>query len=209
MILSRKSFFLFFLSILLFTSCQRVERNYYSNGILESEIRHKKGKQDGVSIWYYQSGRKSLEIPYKDGLKEGVMLRYSRSGAKESVENYKNDLLHGVSLKYSENGGLISETLYDNGKQNGEVKQYYADGSLFLTGFYKDGLYDGKWIYFDEEGFTVGEGNFVEGDGILIGYDENGHITRKVYYKKNIIVKEEIYTFDGQTIEKTLIHQNG
>ena len=209
MILSRKFLFLFFLAIILFTSCQQVEKNYYSNGILESEIRYKKGKPDGVAVWYYQSGKKSMEITYKDGLKEGIMLRFSRSGAKESVENYKNDSLHGISLGYNENGILISETLYENGKKNGEVKQYHTDGSLFLAGFYKNDLYDGRWTYFDTEGFTVGEGNFVEGTGTLIGYNENEHITRKIYYEKNIIVKEEIYASDGQKIEKTLFHQNG
>ena len=208
MILSRKSFFLFFLGILLFTSCQRVEKNYYPNGVLESEIRYKRGKMDGVAIWYYQSGKKSIEITYKDGLKEGIMLRFYRNGAKESVENYKNDSLHGVSLKYNENGVLASETLYENGKQNGEVKQYYPDGSFFLTGFYKNDLYDGKWTYFDAEGFMVGEGNFVEGNGILTGFDENESITRKVYYENNLIVKEEIYAFGGQKIEKTLFHQD-
>ena len=55
----------------------------------------------------------------------------------------------------------------------------------------------------------VGEGIFTEGNGTLTGYDENEHITRKVYYEKNVIIKEEIYAPDGQKIEKTLFHHNG
>ena len=209
MMLSRNSFFLFFFCILFCSSCQRVEKNYYPDGILESEIPYKNGKIDGVARWYYLSERVSLEINYKEGLKEGVMLRFSRSGKRESVENYKNDSLHGVSLKYNEEGILVSETLYENGKKNGETKQYFNDGTLFVTGFYKDDLYDGKWTYFDMDGFVVGEGNFVKGNGILIGYNERENITRKVYYENNIIVKEEIYSADGQNIEKTLLYQNG
>ena len=206
---SKRFFSIFFLCILLFASCQRVEKNYYPNGVLEAEVKYKKAKMDGVSIWYYQSGRKSMEITYNEGLKEGKMLRFYRSGKRQSVENYIHDSLDGISLNYDEDGILVSETSYKEGKKNGETKQYHPDGSLLLTGKFTNDLYDEKWTYFDMDGFKVGEGSFDQGNGILTGYDENGNITRKVYYEKNSIVKEEIYLPGGQEIEKIRIHENG
>jgi len=165
-----------------------VEKNYYLDGNLESEMTYRGKKLDGKSVWYYQHGKKCLEIAYKNGLKDGEMIRLFRNGKVESVENYKNDILNGISLGYEDNGVLTYEFFYENGKKNGTIKQYFSDGSLFLTGQYIDDLYDGDWKYFDNEGFKVGEGHFIKGEGILIGYDDDGNITKKVYYKNNIII---------------------
>jgi antitoxin component YwqK of YwqJK toxin-antitoxin module len=186
-----------------------VERNYYLDGNLESELSYKWEKLDGIAIWYYQHGKKSLEITYKNGLKEGKMTRFYRNGNIETIENYKNDVLDGLSSKYGENGVLISEISYKNGKKDGIIKQYFSDGSLFITGKYTEDQYDGEWEYFDEEGFRVGEGLFVNGEGILIGYDNEGNITKKVYYTNSLIKKEEIYSKENHQIEKTIIYENG
>jgi antitoxin component YwqK of YwqJK toxin-antitoxin module len=137
------------------------------------------------------------------------MKRFFRNGNIETIDNYKNDSLNGISLKYEENGVLISEISYKNGKKNGIIKQYFSDGSPFITGKYANDQYDGKWEYFDMEGFLVGEGNFKNGTGVLMGYDNNGNITRKVHYKNSLINKEEIYSKENNQIEKTIIYENG
>ncbi|MDR0603536.1 MAG: toxin-antitoxin system YwqK family antitoxin [Bacteroidales bacterium] len=192
----------------LILSCRHVEKNYYENGKVESEIPYKNGKMNGVAVWYYLHGQRSLEITYKDGAKDGTMTRFYRNGQKETVEQYKNDTLHGLSLKFNEKGSLTLECGYKNGKKDGIIKQYYSDGSLFMTGNYIDDQYDGTWGYFDEEGFKVGEGVFDKGEGILMGYDGMGHITRKVYYKNSIMFKEEIYSKNGQQIEKIMTYKD-
>lgn len=192
----------------LFLSCGHVEKNYYTNGKIESEIPYKKGKMNGIAVWYYSHGQRSLEIIYKDGVKNGTMTRFYRNGQKETVEHYKKDTLHGPSLQFNEKGGLMLECDYNNGKKDGIIKQYYSDGSLFMTGNYMDDQYDGTWEYFDEEGFKVGKGVFDKGEGILMGYDAMGNITRKVYYKNSIVIKEEIYSTNSQQIEKIMTYKD-
>ena len=209
MIKNRHLYILLIFSFLLFASCGRVEKNYYPNGGLESEIPYKQGQLHGTAVWYYPHGKKSLEITYKNGRKEGEMKRFFRNGTIETIENYKNDSLDGISLKYGENGVLLSEISYKNGKKDGIFKQYFSDGSLFITGKYTDDQYDGKWEYFDQEGFTVGEGNFIKGVGVLVGYDNSGNITKKVHYQNSILSKEEMYSKENHQIEKTIIYENG
>ncbi|MDR2407737.1 MAG: toxin-antitoxin system YwqK family antitoxin [Bacteroidales bacterium] len=192
----------------LYLSCGHVEKNYYANGKIESEIPYKNKKINGIAVWYYSHGQRSLEITCKDGVKDGTMTRFYRNGQKETVEHYKNDTLHGTSLKFNEKGGLMLESGYKNGKKDGVIKQYYSDGSLFMTGNYIDDQYDGTWEYFDEEGFKVGEGAFDQGEGILTGYDDMGNITRRVYYKNSIMFKEEIYSRNSQQIEKIISYKD-
>ena len=136
-------------------------------------------------------------------------MRFFRNGKTETIENYKDDSLNGVSLKYNENGILISELYYKNGKKNGIVKQYFPDGSLFMSGQYAEDQYDGNWEYFDEEGFKVGEGHFVNGQGMLIAYGNDGSISKKMYYTNSLIYKEEIYSKENHQIEKTVMYDNG
>jgi len=205
----RNIFLVLIFSLLLCVSCRYVERNYYLDGNLESELPYKRGKLNGTAVWYYQHGKKSLEITYKNGLKEGEMMRFFRNGKIESIENYTNDTLNGISLRYEEDGILISELFYKNGKKDGIVKQYFPDGSLFFTGQYVEGNYDGHWEYFDDEGFKVGEGHFVNGKGVLIGYDSEGNVIKKVHYLNNFIHKEEIYSKENHQLEKTLTFENG
>jgi antitoxin component YwqK of YwqJK toxin-antitoxin module len=179
------------------------------DGKLESELTYKNGKLDGTAVWYYQHEKKSLEITYKKGLKEGEMIRFFRNGKIESIEHYKNDTLNGISLKYEENGVLVSELYYKNGKKHGIIKQYYPDGSLFFTGQYTEDQYDGKWEYFDEEEFKIGEGNFVKGQGMLVNYDDKGNTTKKIHYTNSLVSKEEFYSEENNQLEKTIIYENG
>ncbi|MCL2132378.1 MAG: toxin-antitoxin system YwqK family antitoxin [Lentimicrobiaceae bacterium] len=190
-------------------SCRQVERNYYLDGGLESELVYKRGKLDGTAVWYYQHGKKSLEITYKNGRKDGKMMRFFRNGKIETIEYYQNDVLDGLSSTYNENGVLISELFYKNGEKDGIIKQYFPDGSLFFTGQYSENQYDGKWEYFDDEEFKVGEGTFAHGQGILIGYDYEGNITKKVHYFNSLIIKEEYFSTENHKIEKTIIYENG
>ena len=205
----RNIFLILIFSSFLCFSCRHIDRNYYFDGNLESELPYKRGKLDGTAIWYYQHGKKSLEIVYKNGLKEGKMMRFYRNGKIETIENYKNDMLEGISLKYEENGVLLSELSYKNGKKDGIIKQYFSDGSLFFTGQYSDDQYNGTWEYFDNEGFKVGEGNFVKGKGILIGYGSEDNIIKKVHYANSLIEKEEFYSNNSHQIEKVITYKNG
>ena len=209
MVKYKSIFVVLIFSFFLCLSCRRAERNYYLDGNLESELVYKRGKLDGTAVWYYQHGKKSLEITYENGQKEGKMMRFFRNGKIETIEFYENDALNGLSSKYSEDGVLVSELFYKNGKKDGIIRQYFPDGSLFFTGQYADDQYDGKWEYFDEEEFKVGEGIFVNGQGILMGYDHEGNIIKKVHYVNSLIIKEEYFSSENHKVEKTIIYENG
>jgi antitoxin component YwqK of YwqJK toxin-antitoxin module len=83
-----------------------IEKSYYKNGNLESEVPYTKGKINGVVKEYYESGKIEYERPYQNGVKIGTEKRYYESGvlARETVFN-KDD--EGITKTYDSTGHQI------------------------------------------------------------------------------------------------------
>ena len=200
-----------FLSVfmLLTTSCRKTVTTYYASGKVESELSYQGDKLDGPALWYFESGEKKQKATYKNDLLEGMLTRWYVNGDKELEELYQNGKRNGLSKLWDEDRHLIEQKTYRNDTLHGSYKKWFSDGILQVEGNYKQGMYDGIWKYFSEEGIKVGEGNFIDGAGILTGYSLLGKKTREVGYVKNERNGiEKWFDAKGNTV-KEVLYKNG
>ena len=164
------------------TSCTKVQKNFYPNGVLESEITYSRGEMNGPAVWYYEHGQKRMEALYEKGRLQGKCTRYYRNGKKESVACYRADTLEGEWLCYDEDGLLSERISYENGRKQGPYTAYHDGKQPMVEGFYADDQFDGDWTYYDENGFVVGKAVFSHGKGELEAFDNQNRLVRKVSY---------------------------
>ncbi|MEY4572994.1 MAG: hypothetical protein RLZ10_2264 [Bacteroidota bacterium] len=117
-----------------------VQRFYYSNGKLESEINYnlglldgdykkyskegilindrkfKKGKENGKCLLYYDNGKLLKEENWKDGTKDGAFILYTDKDSIKSQEFYKKGVPDGTFLEYYDNRQPQSKVIYVKGK---------------------------------------------------------------------------------------------
>jgi antitoxin component YwqK of YwqJK toxin-antitoxin module len=75
--MKKRHFGFLFIALSVFVSCSdNIQKSYWDDGTLKSELRYKDGKLDGECVWYYSNGQKVLQAFYKDDLKEGHALRW-------------------------------------------------------------------------------------------------------------------------------------
>lgn len=195
--------------LLLTTSCTKTKEEYYPNGRIKSQIEYRFGKENGKMIYYDENyGTKTLEITMKKGKKEGKLTRYFANGNMETEATYKNDILEGKEIVYDIRGNKIVETTYLHGVKNGPYISWHEKDMIREKGNFLNDKFDSQWLYYDERGFLVGEGNFSKGNGILKSYDGNGNLSRQSNYKNNFKNGPEIYfAANGDTI-KIVYFQN-
>jgi len=200
-----KHIFLSLFIIFLFTSCKKTEIEYYKNGNLKSVIEYRNGKAHGLTTYYDDYyNTPSLEIMMKKGKRNGKMTRYFFNGNIEVIAYYKDDIQQGIYQEFDLKGNPLIECYYVDGKKTGNYTTYHEKGMIAEKGAFKDDLFDGKWEYFDERGFPVGEGKFDNGNGYLIGYDQNGNLYRITHYKNNMIDGKDIFFApNGDTLKIT------
>lgn len=93
-----------------------VKKEYYANGILESEKQYNNGKEEGLSKFYRENGSLQAIVTYKSGKQEGLGKFYRANGNLEMAVLFKNGLRNGLSKGYHQNGNLEYEIIYKNGK---------------------------------------------------------------------------------------------
>ncbi|MDR2868059.1 MAG: toxin-antitoxin system YwqK family antitoxin [Bacteroidales bacterium] len=190
------------------SSCTKTKTTYFPNGKLQSVITYKGSKENGLSQYYEEHyGKIELEIEMKSGKKEGKSTRYYLNGEIECASFYKNDLLEGKQLYYTPMGQTTMEINYHQGLREGDYKEWHVpSANVKVSGHYKNDLMSGRWEYFDERDVLVGEGNFTDGTGTLLGYDAHGNLIRKTEYKKGFKDGLETYYDDGGEVSKTILY---
>lgn len=117
-----------------------VQRQYFSNGKMESEINYntgllegnykkyskdgtlindrkfKKGKESGKCISYYDNGKTMFEENWKDGIKEGDFIFYLPNDSIKFEEHYKKGVAEGTFKEYYDNRQMQSLVVYVKGK---------------------------------------------------------------------------------------------
>ncbi|MDX1373794.1 MAG: hypothetical protein R3321_15070, partial [Nitrososphaeraceae archaeon] len=105
-----------------------VEKNYYPNGNLLSEVRvDSTGRYHGVTKKYYDTGKLKTAINYEHG-KRVEARQYYENGQLQMVFNYKDGLKHGKRLKYWPDGKLHSEMSYFEGEPQKGLVEYNKSG---------------------------------------------------------------------------------
>ena len=132
-----------------------VQKLYYSNGKLESEVNYnlgqldgiykkytkegilindrnfKNGKEHGKCISYYDDGKKMLEENWKEGVKNGAFVFYFPNDSIKFQENYVKGIPQGWFKENYDNNQKKSEVLYEKGKVIKE--QYWNEYGQDLT----------------------------------------------------------------------------
>lgn len=193
-----------------FVACDDgVQRSYWDDGTLKSELRYIDGKLNGECVWYFSNGQKVMQADYKDDLKDGHSLRWRVNGQLEEDCWYKHGELDSLYRSYSEKGKLAAEEYYVDGKRNGSAKKWYDNGQVFQDGQYVDGMMDGLWLVFYPEGQLAAKAQFDMGRGKQTGYSEEGIIMIEVSFLDNVKHGKEIHYAPDGTIVEIVEYEHG
>ena len=201
-----------FLSIALsvFVCCSDgVQKSYWDDGTLKSELRYKDEKLNGECVWYTADGHVLTRAYYQDDTLNGCYQRYYPNGTLEIEGWYKQGQRDSVYRTYSEKGKLVSEEYYVEGKLNGEARKWYDNGQVFQEGQYVNGMMDGSWFIFYPSGALAGKAVYKMGTGKQICYEESGYKCLEVPYVDNLKHGKEIYYNPDGTVTKIVEYEQG
>ena len=160
-------------------------KEYYTNGILESEIYYDNYKIVGTAKWYYQSGMISIQEDYISPKDEHyIRTKWFENGLLEERNEYKNGLWHGKHLKFYENGKKFLEANYVNG--TGKCITWHENGKKLGEYYFIRCAQDGK----QQEWYSNGNLQYIEiydkGKKVeTVGFHENGSTSLHWRYKNS------------------------
>lgn len=200
---------LLFVFLVLASCDDGVQRSYWDNGKLKSELRYVDGRLNGVCVWYDSNGWRQTQACYRNDTLEGQYLRWYQSGQLAEERWYKNGMQDSICRIYSEKGNLASEDHYVGGKLNGETKKWYDNGQVFQEGQYVDGMMDGMWLIFYPSGVLASKAEYRMGTGKQVCYDESGYKCLEVSYANNQKNGREVYYNPDGRVTKIVEYENG
>ena len=126
-----------------------VQKLYYSNGKLESEVNYNLGQLDGIYKKYNKEGILINDRNFKNGKENGKCISYFDDGKKMFEENWKEGVKNGAfvfcfpndSIKFQENyvkgipQGWFKEN-YDNNQKKSEV--LYEKGKIIKEQYWNE-----------------------------------------------------------------------
>lgn len=145
-----------FLILPILVSCGKVDREYYPNGNLKSEIElNNKGEINGTKTIYYED--KNVQ----------------------SIEHYINNVKNGEFISYYSNGNIEIALWYKDGKKDSTLKAYYKDGKLQYTYDYVNDKINGYFREYFNNG-NKKEIRLYENDSVLFYelYDSTGKLIK-------------------------------
>lgn len=199
-----------------------LQREYYPNGCLKSEVMMKKGEKVGLEkIYAYDDGRLITENTYDDGflkstkelnrydkdsLKTGYWQELYPNGKVRSEGYYRKGKPNGIIKNYNSKGGIDKMEKFENGKKDEQAveivmlelhKEYHPNGKIRLEGGYTDGLKQGIFREFDLTGDTVINSFIYEKDTMVAQgiVEKNGEYQGpwKFYYQTGELKSEGTY----------------
>ena len=205
----RKSPFLLVLLLPLVACHDNVQKAYWENGALKSELHYENDKMNGECVWYYKNGNKMLQGWYEDDVLNGPQTRWYPDGKVAEEGWYRNGDRDSIYRTYSEKGLPASEMYYVNGKLEGEVKRWYDNGQVFQEGQYADGMMDGRWFVYYPSGVLASMADYRMGTGKQTCYDESGYKCLEVSYFENEKHGKEVYYAPNGSVMKTIQYEHG
>lgn len=185
---------------------QGVWIEYWSDGSEKQKVNYINGKRDGDYMIFYdkdweetknknevaffrreqwQNGVKDLEV--FDYYKDGQLQMKGRLASENSKE------LDGKANYFREDGKLSQIINFSNGKYNGIEKSFYPSGELKVIRDWVNGSLMSMKIY-SKNGKELNPGNFKDGDGNLIFYNNDEKVQRVVHYQNHKKIQEDYYT---------------
>lgn len=201
-----------FIIVLLITfySCTKIDKQYYPNGGIKSEISYKKDVKHGPATYYYNNGKINIRCYYKDDQLDGLYEKFNPTANLEESTNYSNGLKNGISKLYHENNKIAIKMDFKNDLPDGNYIEYFDNGQTKITGQYINGYYNNAWSYYDFNGLEVGHANFSNGNGVQIGYHYGTKKKRvEIEFIKNIKDGKEIYFNKSGDTVKIIFYSKG
>ncbi|MFC1850519.1 toxin-antitoxin system YwqK family antitoxin [candidate division CSSED10-310 bacterium] len=168
-----------------------LEKEYYRNGQLKSEINYRGGLEEGPSYWYRKDGSLEVEFNYRQGKLHEITKWYDEAGNLSEVETYQNGVVHGTRKIYSH--GLLSVELpYVDGLITGTVSYFHDNGECSAKISTNDGIFNGPAEYFNLQGACIKKGTFAQGEleGGVEQYYYTGELRSRSFYKAGKIFGE-------------------
>lgn len=197
----------FILTLFYSSHSQEIERTYYQNGQIETEVRMEAGKPNGEFKSYYMDGKLYSRGHYKNGKLDGEWRSYYQNGQLGQVSYFSNDTSIGEHRKYNEEGNLIEKLIVDTINWTALIKTYYYDDKLHTIGeIGGDGKQIGKWKeFYNNDSSTVAHiCTFVNGKktGEFNSFYENGQLNHIGQYVDDLNEGEwKSYYEDGKLQE--------
>ena len=88
---------------------------FRKNGLMQSRINYKDGKQEGLFEMYYANGRLQSRFNMKDGKKDGLSEVFWENGQFKTRTNFKSGRKDGLSEWATENGEVIRTENWKDG----------------------------------------------------------------------------------------------
>ena len=166
---------------------------------------NKKGVLNGDSIKYYEEGNIQSIVPYKNNLIEGLVIRYyENENIKEEV-NYKNDKMNGEAKSYDENGKLNGRTIF---KDDIKLEEEVHKENEILKNTFKNGEVVKQDIC--SLNGNVKERRVLNGNEMEYStFYENGNVKQKILTKDKVIIKEQLYTRNGNIMLNSFFSTDG
>jgi len=191
-------------------SCTDIHKEYYSNGVIKSEIEYiekipngvyKKydrkgnliekgnflnGKMNGICIWYYDNGFIDTKAEYLNGVENGTITKYNKAGILQDSGRMINGKQEGLTYRFFPNGKLNIIQEYHNDTSNGIFKEYYLNESLLMYAKITKGITN-YYVKYDSLG------NFIKENSDCSECDSNNILQ---YKPKILIFNKDYLTFD-------------
>ena len=107
-----------------------IEKTYYDNGVLQSEVAKSSGKLNGQAKYYDNQSNLISIASYNNNVLHGMWIEYYKNGKTKHSVKYIYGLKDGSELWYYESGNIKSETVYDNGPILFETLRWDTDGNI-------------------------------------------------------------------------------
>lgn len=177
-----------------------IERRWFDDGALYSEIAFQSGLEHGPAKLFTQDGTLITSSRYANGKLDGSHV----VGLHRTIrfdENYSNGVLTG-KREIWQSTVLTAEERYDRrGKLDGAYKLWRSKKVTRVEGQFAHGKRVGAWVWHDRDGNKEREGSYVDGkkDGVWTEYVE-GKVVFTGTYSAGLPNGEHVY-FDRNGYE--------
>lgn len=126
------SFFLFIINFILHAQ-DGIQKEFYANGNLKSEINYYTGVREGEAKFYYENGNLKEERFYFNGKVEGLVRYYNEAGKLIEMATLENGKRQGPTSVFDSTGVFIADIYYEDGKKVVETSHYYDQKPVEMT----------------------------------------------------------------------------
>ena len=109
----------------------RVERTFYPNGQLETELTYtyfKGSDRSWIAKRWHPNGILAVEMPVKNGVPEGLVTYWNEKG--ELIGQYEMRGGTGVQKSWHPDGSLMVEISWVNYERTGRGRYYFESGGV-------------------------------------------------------------------------------